>query len=116
MNFQQPLLLFWKIGEVVFKRENVHENSVSKYSNFFSYRYGMSDTFSIRNIKYMKKFYSCFPIYIKELDKLSFEHYKLLVDVSDVTRRYFYFRVAMFCRSSVFELKHIISSDLYSYL
>ena len=73
----------------------------------------MSDTFSIGNINYMKKFYCCFPNYIDMLNKLSFEHYKLLVDVGGLEERYFYFRVALFCRSSVLELKELINEDMY---
>lgn len=114
MNFKKRLFLFWKIGKVVFQRQKYYENAVLKYSNFFSYCYGMSETFSVNNIHYMKRFYSCFPIYVEELNKLTFEHYKLLVNVYDAKTRYFYFRVALFCRSSVEELKGIILNDVYN--
>ena len=113
MYFQMPLFLFWKVGEIVFAQQKLCINAVSKYSNYFSYYFGMSETFSICNVRYMKKFYCCFPIYMKELDNLSFEHYKLLVDINDIKKRYFYFRVALFCRSSVEELKYIVENDLY---
>ena len=76
----------------------------------------MSDLFSVNNINYMKKFYCAFPIYVEQLNKLSFEHYKLLVNISDAKKRYFYFWVAIFCRSSVNELKSFIYSDLYNYI
>lgn len=116
MNFKNRLYLFWKIGESVFKNQKYFDNVVSKYSNDLSYRYGMSNTFSISNVHYMRKFYYYFPIYISELDKLSFEHYKLLINITEVDRRYFYFRLAMFCRSSVDELNQMISNNLYNYI
>lgn len=88
-------------------------NPALKLSTFYSYKYGFSELFSISNVRYMEKFYKCFPIYYDELNKLTFEHYKLLVNVSDVTRRYFYYRVALFCRSSVVELRQFIGEDMY---
>lgn len=90
------------------------ENIVSKYTMSLSYYFGMSSTFSLRNVHYMKKIYLCFPIYYEELNELSFEHYKLLVNISDNNKRYFYFRVALFCRSTVEELGNLILNDFYS--
>lgn len=116
MNMKMRLFLFWKIGENVFKRQKCYENVALKYSNYLSYYYGMSNTFSIGNINYMRKFYCCFPNYYKALDKLSFEHYKLLVDINEVEERYFYFRVALFCRSTIEELDEIIREDTYYYI
>ena len=116
IGFKKQLFLFWKIGKLVSKKQKCCENVVVKYSNFFSYYYGMSSTFSISNINYMKRFYSCFPLYINKLNNLSFEHYKLLIHICELEERYFYFWVAMFCRSSVEELKLMISNNLYEYI
>ena len=116
MNLTKRLFLFWKIGKSVFKKQNYYENVVSKYSAYLSYYFGMSKTFSIGNINYMKKFYKCFPNYYKELEELSFDHYKLLVDISGLEERYFYFRIALFCRSTVSELSEIINEDTYFYI
>lgn len=107
------LFLFWKIGEIVSKRQKRYENVVARYSEYFSYRFGMSKMFSTRNVNYMKKFYEDFPIYLEQFDRLSFEHYMLLVDISDVKSRYFYFRVALFCQSNVSELRDMITLKLY---
>ncbi len=116
MNFKSRLYLFWKIGECVFKKQNCFDNVVSKYSNLLIYKFGMSDTFSIKNINYMKKFYCSFPIYFKDLDTLSFEHYKLLVDINEKSERYFYFRVALFCRSNILELQELINEEVYYFI
>ena len=108
------LCLFWKIGKLVFCKQKYYENSVSKFSEYFSYYFGNSNIFSITNIRYMKKFYCCFPIYYDELNRLEFGHYKLLVNISESDKRYFYFRLALFCRSSVLELNDIIMNDYYN--
>ena len=76
----------------------------------------MTNTFSVVNVNYMKKFYCCFPIYVDELNKLTFDHYKLLVNVCDINERYFYFRVAIFCRSTVFELSSIINGKIFDFI
>ena len=64
----------------------------------------------------MKKFYSSFPIYYEELNYLTFEHYKLLVNISDSVEKYFYFRIALFCNSTVYELKDIINEEVYYFI
>ena len=116
MLFKKRLFLFWYIGKCVYNKQKLCENVILKYSNYLTYYYGMTNVFSVGNVNYMKKFYCCFPIYVKALNQLSFEHYKLLVDISVVNKRYFYFRVALFCRSSVEELSYLIYNDLYSYI
>lgn len=109
----QSLSLCWKIGKEVRKYEDMCWNPFRKYALLYTYKFGTSEWFSVRNIKYMEKFYKCFPIYYEELNKLSFEHYKLLVDICEVQKRYFYYRLALFCRSSVLELQQIITSNVY---
>ena len=98
----------------MFEKCGSYFNSTSKYSEFFSYYFGRSDIFSMHNIHYMKKFYCCFPVFCDRFRELSFEHYKLIVDVSDLKRRYFYFWLALFCRSNVCELEKYIQEDLYA--
>ena len=73
----------------------------------------MSETFSRENVNYMKRFYQCFPIYIDELNKLVWEHYVELLKINNSKERYFYLRIAMFCKSSVLELRDFINNDIY---
>lgn len=113
---RNKLYLFWKVGKILINKNNSCENIVNRYSKLLSYYFGMSDTFSIVNVNYMKKFYKSFPIYYKKLDELEFEHYKLLVNISDLKERYFYFRIALFCQSSVDELRQIIMSNTYLFI
>lgn len=110
------LYLFWLIGKYVFEKQKTYENIFSKVSNFLSYYYGMSDTFTIYNIKMMRNFYCFFPIFVYEINKLQWEHYLKLLIISDYRERYFYFNVAIFCRSDVLELENMISDGIYEAL
>ena len=110
---KKRLFLFWNIGKNVYYNQNSCENVFKRCSIFYTYRYGLPYIFSIRNIKYMMKFYYLFPIYYPELNNLSWNHYCLILDNSDKDEQYFYFRVALFCNSSVSELKNLI--DNFSY-
>ena len=74
----------------------------------------MSQTFSLENIHYMKQFYQCFPIYVPELNKLKWEHYLVLLKINDSKERYFYLKIAIFCKSSVCELKDVINENVYN--
>lgn len=76
----------------------------------------MSNTFSLNNVYYMKRLYLCFPIFYDSLNKLSFEHYKLLVVINDIKKRYFYFRLALFCRMSVYQLQNLIENNIYDFV
>ena len=111
---KNKLLLFWKIGQLVVKNEQRYENVFFEFSKFCSYYFGITCMFSRENIHYMRNFYCVFPIYYDDLNKLTWEHYLLLLDISDKLEQYFYFRVAMFCRSSVDELKFLVSNDMYN--
>ena len=113
MSIKDHLFLFWNIGKNIHFNSGRYENIVSKYSEFYSYKYGMSRTFTRENIRYMKRFYCKFPIFINGLTKLEWEHYVLLLRISDVRELYFYFRVAIFCRSSVSDLNDIINNMFY---
>ena len=64
------LLLFWNIGKKVY--ENTDNYAVEKYSTYYSYYYGNSYMFSRENIRFMKLFYLCFPIYYRKLNNISF--------------------------------------------
>ena len=108
------LLLFWKVGRNVTLRQKSLENAISKYSDLCAYHFGMSKTFSRENVHYMKRFYECFPIYISELNKLNWEHYLELLKISNLNERYFYLRVAIFCKSSVLELRDVINNNVYN--
>lgn len=110
------LFMFWKIGRSVFSRRNFCLNSAFKYSTWCSYYFGNSKLFSIINVRFMEKFYYCFPNFIEEMNKLSWEHYVELLKICEVSKLYFYFHVAIFCRISVCDLHNIISNNYYDLL
>ena len=114
VNVKNQLYSFWLIGKYVFQKQKDYENSFCAVSNFLSYYYGMSNTFTIFNIKMMRNFYCCFPIFICDMNRLHWEHYLQLVTIIDVEERYFYFRVAIFCRSNADELQSLIDRKIYN--
>ncbi len=114
MFINNRLLLFWKIGKNVFLSQKRYENVISKCSDLCSYHYGMTETFSRENIRYMRQFYECFPIYLPEFNKLDWEHYIELIKIRDLKERYFYLKATIFCSGSVVELRDIIKRNIYN--
>ena len=113
MFFNNRLYLFWQVGKYVFQKQNFCENAVYKYSTLCSYHYGMSDAFSVENVKMMRMFYLCFPFLFPTMKKLKWEHYLELLKVSDTKKRYFYFKTAIFCNGSILDLRDMIYNDFY---
>ncbi len=108
------LYLFWLIGKNVYKDQYSYENVCSKYSLYYSYKYGNSSMFTRDNLKYMSNFYCRFPMYFDCLNKLSWNHYRLILNINDSDEQYFYFRIALFCRSSVEELGYLINNNYFN--
>ncbi len=104
------------IGRRVYNTKNIYSSSIYKYSTFCSYRFGSTNSFSVFNVKMLERFYCTFPIYASRLNELTWDHYIELFRISDFSRRYFYFEVALFCRSSVLDLRTIIDNDVYSFM
>ena len=107
------LYLFWLIGRNVYNKQKSYANVCCKYSEYYSYKYGNSNMFSRDNLKYMSNFYCRFPMYLDCLTKLSWNHYRLILNISDNDEQYFYFRIALFCRSSVEELRYLINNNYF---
>ena len=107
------LYLFWKVGKYVFEKEKIVENSIDRYSKLCSYHYGSTNIFSRENVRFMKRFYVSYPVFIPVLENLDWEHYVELLRISDRRKQYFYFRLAHFCRISVDCLKSVIDNNFY---
>ncbi|MBQ9018918.1 MAG: hypothetical protein IJ097_01230 [Bacilli bacterium] len=105
------LLLFWNIGKKVY--EDKSSNAIEKYSNHYSYYYGNSYLFNRENIRLMKVFYICFPIFYKRLNKISWEQYKLLFKINNRRERLFYFYISLFFNSNFEETNDFITNDYY---
>lgn len=105
---------YWYIGKNIYNLKNKCSNPCEIVSNYYSYTYGNSYRFSRENISIMRNFYLCFPIYIEVYNKLTWNHFKLLINIKDKIIRNFYLAIIIFCDSSVEELKFIINSSLYN--
>lgn len=112
-NTSNRLILFWKIGKSAFEEQERVDNVTDKYSNYFQYKYGMSECFSRENINLMRKLYLCFPIFTDNLLKLEWGHYLELLKISDKKRRMFYYQLALFFNWSIFELVYSINNYFY---
>lgn len=106
--------MFWSIGKEIYNLKNNCFNPCEYISNYYSYKYGDSFKYSRENISIMRNFYLCFPIYIKNYDNISWNHFKLLININDKIIRNFYLRLIIFCNSSVDDLNIIINSSLYN--
>lgn len=105
-------LLYWKIGKHLYQIRYEHENSLAYLSNYYSYYFG-SNYFNRENIRYMKRFYLYFPIYLPEYERLSWNHFKILLNIRNKYERNFYFYYLLFTRSSVEELELLINNHIY---
>jgi len=95
MFYKNRLYSFWNIGKSVFQLQKLYDNIIDKISIRYSYKYGMGFTFSRENIKNMKLFYLCFPIYYDSMNKISWDHYLKLIYIENSDKRNFYFKILM---------------------
>jgi len=72
--------------------------------------------FIITNLKYMRQFYTAFPISHTLCDQLSWSHYRLLMKIDDNSRREFYLKECAECNWSVRQLERQINSFFYERL
>ena len=100
----------------MFLMHNKKENIIPYISNFYSYKYGLNYTFSYININYMKIFYLYFPVYNKELEKLSWDHYLELIKISNSNERNFYYKTSVFCNLSSSDMSYLINNNFYSFV
>jgi hypothetical protein len=104
---------FWNIGRLVWKNRNYYLNPVEKFSIFFSYFYGSSNSFSRDDIKIMRRFYLDFPIFYNDLNKITWAQYKEILVLKSKEERYFYFFVSLFFSSNLNETKDFINNNYF---
>ncbi len=105
-------LLFWNIGKQLYLFQNHYANPIAYFSNYYSYYFG-SNFFDRENLRYMRRFYLYFPIYFSKFDKVSWNHFKLLLNIRNGQKRNFYFYFLLFANSSVEELELLIHNHIY---
>ena len=92
------LFLFWNVGKFAFEAQKREFVSYRRMVEFLQYYFGMSETFSLSNVKTMIKFYVSFPIYTEQLEKLDWNYYLKLITIRKKSLRMFYYQVAIFSR------------------
>ncbi len=98
-SISNKLILYWKIGKDVCEKKELYENVVEKYSNYYTYLFGNSFLFTRENIHFMKRFYLNFPIFYSLLEKISWEQYKVLLNIRNRDERFFYFQLSLLFNS-----------------
>ena len=107
------LLLFWKIGKIVYENRVNCLNIVEKCSTYYAYLFGSSYMFTRENIWLMEKFYLMFPVFSPRLKTITWEQYKLLFNVNNSKERYFYFYITLFFNFDYDDTKDLINNNYY---
>ncbi len=113
--------LYWHIGENIVnnlqkgdKRAKYGEYILKNLSLRLTEQYGKG--YSLRNLKYARQFYRCFPIGHAVNAQLSWTYYKILIRVKDERKRNFYMQECINSSWSYRELERMIKSHLYERL
>ena len=109
-----PISLFWNIGKMVYDNQDVSENPIQKYSNYYSYFFGNSFLFTRENVHLMKKLYLTFPIFYKRMEDIDWNQYQLLLSIPSPKERYFYFSLSLLFHSNYQETFEFIQNKYYS--
>jgi len=110
---------YWDIGRQIMEAQ---ENQRAEYgaglikylAERLSKEFGKG--FTITNLKYMRQFYTVFPISHTLCDQLSWSHYRLLMKIDNASRREFYQKECAECNWSVRQLERQINSFYYDRL
>lgn len=112
---------YWQIGEAIVKHElegkeraDYGEKTIDELARKLTAHFGKG--FTATNLRYMKLFFSQFPIRHALRDELSWTHYRLLLKVKDEQARQFYEVESINSRWSSRELERQIDSLLYERL
>ncbi|MBR2828745.1 MAG: hypothetical protein IKE70_05890 [Bacilli bacterium] len=111
--YQNQLYLYWNIGKHAYENKDKCINSIEKYSNYYSYRFGNSYLFTRNRIRMMILFYLTFPIFFKQMENITWNQYMLLLNIEDKKERYFYFYLSLFFHSDYQQTKDFIFNDYY---
>lgn len=120
INFNM-VLTYWNIGKIIVEEEQ-KGSSRAEYGTYLlkllaerlTGEFGKG--FTVTNLRYMRQFYSAFPIHHALRDELSWTHYRLLLKVEKEAARSFYLVEASKNKWSTRELERQIDSLLYERL
>lgn len=112
---------YWDVGKYIVEYEQQGEqraeygkNVINDLSARLVKEYG--NGFTATNLRYMRQFYLCFPIYHTLCDKLSWSHCRTLVKVQNKTAREFYLSECISENWSVRQLERQINTLFYERL
>ena len=98
---------------MVYEEQHTCENSIKKYSDYYSYYYGDSLLFTRENIHFMKRFYMNYPFFYKKMNSISWRQYQLLLMITNKKERMFYYSLLLFVSISYFEFVNLLEEQLY---
>jgi len=103
---------YWEIGRQIMEAQK--EQRAEYGAGLIRYLAGrltaeFGKGFTVTNLKYMRQFYSAFPIGHTLCDQLSWSHYRLLAKIEEPPRREFYVKECAECNWSVRQLERQIT-------
>jgi len=109
---------YWNIGQKIVQEEQNGEDR-AKYGSYLIKELSLKLTeefgkgFSQRNLRNMRQFYNCFPIWQTVSAKLSWSHYTLLLKIQNEKSRTWYVNEASTSNWSVRALERQINTHYY---
>ena len=100
---------YWKIGKSIVEKQNGDKRS--KYGRGLIKELSIQMTkdfgkeYSERNLRGMRQFYLCFPIWQKVFAELSWRHYLQLIKIENENARSFYLNECVACNWSTRQLE-----------
>ena len=119
-NNYEDLMAKWNIGKLLVeaqggeKRAKYGDNLIKKWAEIFSKEYGKQ--YSVTNLKYMRQFYSMFPIGHAVRDHLTWTHIKILLPIKNENERNYYINQTILNNLSTRELINEIKGNAFERL
>ncbi len=119
-NNYDDLMAKWNIGKLLVKAQGGEKRAkygdylIKKWSEIFSKEYG--NGYSIRNMKYMRQFYTTFPIGQSLIAQLTWTHILQLLPIKNESERNYYINQIILNNLSSRELINEIKSNAFERL
>ncbi len=119
-NNYEDLMAKWNIGKLLIevqggeKRAKYGDELIKKWSEIFSKEYG--NGYNIRNMKYMRQFYTTFPIGHAVRAQLTWTHIKILLPIKNENERNYYINQVILNNLSSRELINEIKNKAFERL
>ena len=117
---REDLLARWNIGKLLveaqggIKRAKYGSYLIKKWGEKFKNVYGSN--YSDKNLRSMRQYYLCFPIWNAVSSKLTWTHYRKIITIKDENKRNYYINQVIINNLSSRELEAIIKNKSYERL